>query len=74
MRQLFSLADEIRASQAFEKIADGSNGDVKTDGDVYVHQINAQKVICKNLMEYNRISAGSIACDGDISCNQIDAI
>ena len=58
-------------------IADGSiNGDVKSEGDIKVSELNADKVICQSITDCYRLHANTVECAGDITsahlhCDQI---
>ncbi len=52
------------------------NGDVKSNGDIKVNELNCQKVICNNILDCYRLQAKEIECSGNINavnltCDQI---
>ena len=52
------------------------NGDVKTEGNIDVHELNAQKVICNNITDCYKLQAKTIECVGNVvsanvTCDQI---
>ena len=52
------------------------NGDVKSEGNIDVHELNAQKVTCNNITDCYKLQAKTIECAGNIAsanltCNQI---
>ncbi len=53
------------------------NGDVKSDGDVKVNQLNCQKVVCNNITDCYKLQAKTIECAGSVNavnleCEQIN--
>ena len=49
-------------------IADGSiNGDVKSEGDIKVSDLNADKVICQSITDCYRFHANTVECAGDVT-------
>ena len=52
------------------------NGDVESKGNIDVHELNAQKVICNNITDCYKLQAKTIECAGDVAsahliCDQI---
>ena len=52
------------------------NGDVRSDGDIKVNELNGQKIICNNIMDCYKLHAETIECSGSINsanltCDQI---
>lgn len=48
------------------------NGDLRVDGDIKVHEINANTISCQNITDCYHLTAKSISCQGNIICNQAD--
>ena len=52
------------------------NGDVRSEGNINVKEINAQKIICNNITDCYQLQAHTIECAGtvasaNLTCNQI---
>lgn len=52
------------------------NGDVKSDGNIEVKELNSQKVICHNITDCYKLQASKIECSGtvnsvNLTCSQI---
>jgi len=47
------------------------NGDIKSDGDIDVSELNAQKVICKNINDCYRLQAKTIECAGKVTSSRL---
>ncbi len=52
------------------------NGDVKSEGNIDVKELNAQKVICNNIIDCYKLQAKTIECTGNVAsanltCSQI---
>lgn len=52
------------------------NGDVKSDGNIEVKELNCQKVICHNITDCYKLQASKIECSGSVNsanltCSQI---
>ena len=52
------------------------NGDVKSDGNIKVNELNAQKITCNNITDCYKIEAKTIECTGNVTatnlfCDQI---
>lgn len=52
------------------------NGDVRSEGDIKVHELNAQKIICNHIADCYKMEAGTVECAGNIAavhltCDQI---
>ncbi len=43
------------------------NGDVKSEGNIYVNEVNAQKVICNNISDCYKLQAKTIECAGNVA-------
>ena len=43
------------------------NGDVKSEGNICVNELNAQKVICNNISDCYKLQAKTIECAGNIA-------
>ena len=49
-------------------ISDSSiNGDIKSEGNICVNELNAQKVICNNISDCYKLQAKTIECAGNIA-------
>jgi len=47
------------------------NGDVKSEGNIHVNELNAQKVICNHITDCYKLQAGTIECAGNIASTHL---
>lgn len=47
------------------------NGDVHTDGDVKVHELNSQRVVCSQIRDCYKLHAHILECTGNIEVSQL---
>jgi transcriptional regulator with XRE-family HTH domain len=48
------------------------NGDVRAAGDVKVHELTGQKVICRSILDCYRLHAGTLECSGPITATTLE--